>query len=329
VAKKIPLTLACGDYEIIRALKEGQVEPDGIDLTVLTEMDSTTRHWRFIRNRDFDMAETSASSYVVAKDRGEPVTALPVFLHRRFRHGFVFINTQKGIRTPKDLIGRKVGIKSFLVTAGHWMRGILEHEYGVPHKSLQYFAELDEDIEFTPPANLNITRLPHDKSVEKMLAEGELDAVIHSSIIKPLAAGDPRVGRLFPDFKAEEIAFYKKTGIFPIMHVMGIKQEIVERHPWVPINMFHAFQKAKAIAMARMANPRIVPLAWYREAWEEQEEILGPDPWEYGLGERNRHNVETLAGYSHEQGLTKRRLSADDLFVSVFQGRKRGDEFRI
>jgi 4,5-dihydroxyphthalate decarboxylase len=329
VAKNIPLTLACGDYEIVRALKEGQVAPDGIDLTVLTEMDSTTRHWRFIRNRDFDMAETSASSYVVAKDRGEPVTALPVFLHRRFRHGFVFINTQKGIKTPKDLIGRRVGIKSFLVTAGHWMRGILEHEYGVPHKSLQYFAELDEDIDFTPPADLDITRLPHDRSVERMLAEGELDAVIHSSIIKPLAAGDPRVGRLFPDFKAEEIAFYKKTGIFPIMHVMGIKQEIVDKHPWVPINVFHAFQKAKSIAMARMANPRIVPLAWYREAWEEQEEILGPDPWEYGLGERNRHNIETLAGYSHEQGLTRRRLGADDLFVSIFQGRKRGDEFRI
>jgi 4,5-dihydroxyphthalate decarboxylase len=329
VAKKIPLTLACGDYEIIRALKEGQVEPDGIDLTVLTEMDSTTRHWRFIRNRDFDMAETSASSYVVAKDRGEPVTALPVFLHRRFRHGFVFINTTKGIKSPKDLIGRKVGIKSFLVTAGHWMRGILEHEYGVPHKSLQYFAELDEDIDFTPPADLNITRLPHDRSVEKMLAEGELDAVIHSSIIKPLAARDPRVGRLFPDFKAEEVAFYRKTGIFPIMHVMGLKQEIVDKHPWVPINMFQAFQKAKAIAMARMANPRIVPLAWYREAWEEQEEVLGPDPWEYGLGERNRNNIETLAGYSHEQGLTQRRMSADDLFVSIFQGRKRGDEFRI
>ncbi|HEY2137621.1 MAG TPA: ABC transporter substrate-binding protein, partial [Xanthobacteraceae bacterium] len=245
MAKKIPLTLACGDYEIIRALKEGEVEPDGIDLTVLTEMDSTTRHWRFIRNRDFDMAETSASSYVVAKDQGQAVTALPVFLHRRFRHGFVFINTTKGIRKPTDLIGRKVGIKSFLVTAGHWMRGILEHEHGVPHKSVEYFAELDEDIEFTPHPDLKITRLPHDKSVETMLAEGELDAVIHSSIIKPFAAGDPRVGRLFPDYKAEEIAYYKKTGIFPIMHVLGVKQEIVDKHPWVPINMFQAFQRAK------------------------------------------------------------------------------------
>jgi 4,5-dihydroxyphthalate decarboxylase len=329
VSKKIQLTLACGDYEIVRALKEGEVTPDGIDLTVLTEMDSTTRHWRFIRNFDFDMAETSASSYVVAKDQDVPVTALPVFLHRRFRHGFVFINTTKGITNPTDLIGKKIGIKSYLVTAGHWMRGILEHEYGVPHKSLQFFAELDEDIEFTPPADLNITRLPHDKSVEKMLAEGELDAVIHSSIIKPMEAKDPRVARLFPDFKAEEVKYFKKTGIFPIMHVLGIKQEIVDKYPWVPINMFQAFQKAKALAMKRMVNPRIVPLAWYREAWEEQEQVLGPDPWEYGLTDRNRHTIETLAGYSHEQGLTRRHLGADELFTSVFQGRKRGDEFRI
>ena len=329
MTKRIPLTLACGDYEIVRALKEGTVRPDGIELTILTEMDSTTRHWRFLRNRDFDIAETSASSYIVARDQGLPITALPVFLHRRFRHGFIFINTTKGIAKPTDLIGRKVGIKSFLVTAGHWMRGILEHEYGVPHKSIEWFAEIDEDVDFQPPADLKLRRLPHDRSVETMLAEGELDAVIHSDIIKPFAAKHPHVARLFPNYKDEEITYYKKTGIFPIMHVMGIKQEIVERHPWVPINMFQAFNQAKAIAMKRMANPRIVPLAWYQEAREEQEAILGPDPWEYGLSDKNRHTLETLAGYSHEQGLTKRRMPLDELFVSVSQGRKRGDEFRI
>src|SRR6185503_16947481 len=161
-----------------------------------------------------------------------------------FRHGFVFINTSKGIRQPKDLIGKKIGLKQFQATAILWMRGLLDQEYGVPFKSIEWFTELDESVDFTPPPDLKLTRLPHDKSVETMLAEGELDAVIHSSLIKPLLAGDPRVARLFPDFKTEEIAFYKKTGIFPIMHVMGIKQEIVEKHPWVPINMFHAFQKA-------------------------------------------------------------------------------------
>lgn len=329
MAKKIPLTLACGDYEIVRALKEGTVAPDGIDLTVLTAMDSTTRHWRFLRNRDFDMAEVSASSYIVARGQGYPFNALPVFLHRRFRHGFIFINAEKGITKPTDLIGRRIGVKSFLVTAVHWLRGILQHEYGVPVQSIQWVAELDEDIDFTPPKGLEITRLPHDKSVETMLAEGELDAVLHSSLIKPMLKGDPRVKRLFPDYKAEEIAFFRKTGIFPIMHVMGIKAEIVERHPWVPINMFHAFNAAKDIAMRRMENPRIVPLAWYREAWEEQEGILGPDPWEYGLTPRNVNTLETLAGYSFEQGLTRERMRLDQLFLDMFQGRKRGDEFRI
>jgi 4,5-dihydroxyphthalate decarboxylase len=329
VPKRIPITLACGDYEIVRALKEGAVEPDGIELTILTDMDSTTRHWRFLRNRDFDMAETSCSSYIVARDQGAPFTALPVFLHRRFRHGFVFINTTKGIGKPADLIGRKVGIKSFQVTAGHWMRGILEHEYGVPHKSIEWFAELDEDIDFTPPADLKLTRLPHDKSVEAMLAEGELDALIHSDIIKPILDKDPRVGRLWPDYKSEEIRYYEKTGIFPIMHVMGIRQEIIDRYPWVSINMFQAFEKSKAVAMRRLNNPRIVPLAWYSEAWEEQQRLLGPDPWEYGLTDKNRHTLATIAGYSYEQGLTRRRWMPDQLFVSVFQGRKRGDEYRI
>jgi 4,5-dihydroxyphthalate decarboxylase len=328
MAKKIPLTLACGDYEIVRALKEGTVSPDGIELTILTDMDSSTRHWRFLRNRDFDVAETSASSYIVAKDQGFPITAIPVFLHRRFRHGFVFINTGKGIRKPSDLIGKKIGIKSFLVTACHWMRGILEHEYGVPHKSIQWFAELDEDIDFKPPPDLKITRLPHDKSVETMLEEGELDALIHSDIIKPILANDPRVARLFPDFKAEEISYFKKTGIFPIMHVLGIKQEIIERHPWVPINLYKAFDKSKDVAMKRMFNPRIVPLAWYREAWEEQDAIMGPDPWEYGLTPRNRKTLETLVGYSFEQGLIKRNPPIEELFVDLSEGRKRGD-FRI
>lgn len=329
MATRIPLTLACGDYEIVRALKEGEVVPDGIDLTLLTDMDSTTRHWRFLRNREFDMAEVSSSSYIVARDQGLPFCAIPVFLHRRFRHGFVFINTAKGIRRPSDLIGRRIGVKSFLVSAVHWMRGILEHDYGVPHKSVEWFAELDEDIDIAPPAGLKLTRLGPDQSIETMLAEGALDAVLHSDIIKPLQARDPRVGRLFPDYKNEEIAYFRRTGIFPIMHVMGLKRALVERHPWIPITMYRAFEQAKALAMARMENPRLVPLAWYREAWEEQAAVLGPDPWEYGLSARNRKTLETLVGYSYEQGLISRPIPLEELFLSVFQGRKRGVEFRI
>ena len=178
-----------------------------------------------------------------------------------------------------------------MTTAVLWMRGLIEREYGVPLKSIEWFAELDNDVDVKFPVDLKLTRLPDNKSVETMLAEGELDAVLHSDLIKPFMANDPRVARLFPDHKAEEIAYFKKTSIFPIMHVLGLRQELVEQHPWVAVNLFKAFNEAKAIAMTRMQNPRIVPLAWYRDAWEEQGKVLGPDPWQYGLTEGNREKI--------------------------------------
>jgi 4,5-dihydroxyphthalate decarboxylase len=328
MARKLELSFACGDYEIMRALKEGSVRPEGIELTVLTDMAAAPRHWRFLRNREFDVAEVSGSGYVAARDQGLAFRAIPVFPHRRFRHGFIFINTSKGICKPTDLIGRKVGTKDYLFTAGLWMRGILEHDYGVPHKSIEWLSELDEDVDFAPPPGLKFSQLPKEKSLEDMLVAGEIDALLSPDLIRPLTAGDARVGRLFANYKQEEIAFYRKTGIFPIMHVVGIKAEIVEQHPWVPINLYKAFERSKALAMERMENPRIVPLAWYRETWEEQERILGKDPWEYGLTERNARSFERLVTYSHEQGLSKRRLPLDELFLNVSEGLKR-DEFRF
>jgi 4,5-dihydroxyphthalate decarboxylase len=325
----ISLTFACGDYESVRPLIDGKVRVDGVDLTILTKMDSATRHWRFLRNGEFDLAEVSGSSFLAAHDNGWPFRAIPVFLHRRFRHGFMFINTAKGIAKPADLVGRKVGVKTLMTTAVLWMRGLLEHEYGVPLKSIEWFSELDDDVDVKLPADLKLTRLPSSKSVETMLAEGELDAVLHPDLIKPFLAKDARVARLFPDPKREEMAYYQKTGIFPIMHVVGLRQAVAEQYPWLAVNLFKAFTEAKAIAMERMANPRIVPLAWYRAAWEEQEKILGPDPWEYGLTDRNRKNLETLIGYSHEQGLIKTKPALEQLFLNVSQGRKRGGEFRI
>jgi 4,5-dihydroxyphthalate decarboxylase len=324
----IKITLACGDYEIVRPIKEGIVKPDGIELTILTKMDSSTRHWRFLRNGEFDVAELSSSSYLIAKDQGMPIESLPVFLHRRFRHGFVFINTNKGIKSPKDLIGKKIGVKSYQVSAILWLRGILEHEYGVPHTSCEWFSEIDEDVEFTPPPGLKLTRLPDDKSVEKMLVSGELDAVLHPDLIDPILNKDPNVGRLFPDYKNDEIAYYKKTQIFPIMHVMGLRKSLIDRHPWVPVELYKAFEASKSIAMKRMENPRLVPLAWYREAWEEQEDVLGTDPWEYGMTPKNRHNLETLIGYSYEQGMMKNKMTPEEMFLPVDQGHKRGG-FRV
>ena len=317
MSKKLHLTLACGDYEIIRALKEGTIKPDGIELTVLTDTTSAVRHWKMIRNHEFDVAELSMSNYLMAKFTDLPFVAIPVFLHRRFRHGFTFLNAAKGIKKPTDLIGKKVGLRNFQATANLWIRGILEHEYKVPHRKLLWYTQDEEEIEFTPPQELALQRVPKGKSVETMLVDGELDAVIHTELIQPVLDKDKRVVRLFENYKELEVEYYERTGIFPIMHTTAIKQEVVDKHPWVPINLMQAFEKAKQVAYTRMENPRIVPLAWFRHTLEEQEEILGRDPWVYGLGEQNRKTLETLMQYSHEQGLIGRKMPLEELFVKT------------
>ena len=317
MSRKLHLTLATGDYESIRALKEGTVRPDGIELTVLTDMTSDTRHWRMLRNREFDVAELSMSNYLMAKYTGLPFTAIPVFLHRRFRHGFIFLNSSKGIRKPADLIGRRVGLRNFQATANLWIRGILEHEHGLPHRSVHWFKQDEEEVDWTPPADLDIQRIAPGKSVEKMLVEGELDALIHPEIIQPILDKNQRVSRLFPHYRELEIDYYKRTGIFPIMHTTAIKQEITEKYPWVAINLMQAFEESKKAAYKRMENQRIVPLAWFRSFLEEQEELLGRDPWIYGLGEINRNSLETLMQYSREQGLLGRRMSLEELFINT------------
>ena len=313
----LQLTLACGDYEIVRALKEGQVTADGIDLTVLTDMDSATRHWRMLRDRAFDIAELSLSSYLMAKNQDHPLTAIPVFLHRRFRHGFIFVNASANIRQPKDLIGRRVGIKTFQATAILWMRGLLEHEYGVLHTEIRWLAEREEDVEFTPADGLTIGRTPPGRTVETMLTEGEIEAVMHPELIDPIRLADPRVRRLFEDYQAVEREYFKRTGIFPIMHVTAIRREIVDANPWVPTALMRALEQAKRLAYERLENPRIVPLAWHRSYWEDERALMGPDPWAYGLDAGNRTNLETAIGYSVECGLISRRPTVDELFVDV------------
>lgn len=326
MSKKLELTLACGDYEIVRALKDGTVEPDGIELNVLTDMDSSSRHWRMLRNREFDVCELSGSSYLMAKDRGQPFSAIPVFLHRRFRHGFVFVNTSKGIRSPKDLNGRRIGLKTYQATAILYLRGLLAGEYGVDLTSIDWVTELEEEIPFDAPPGIRISRAPEGSDISEMLAEGEVDAVIHPDIIGPVLRRDPRVGRLFEDYRTEEEAYFRRTGIFPIMHATAIKSEILEEHPWVATNLAQAFEKAKFAGYRRLSNPRIVPLAWFLDEWDAQRALMGPDPWENGLTPANRKNLETLIGYSRDGGLISKLSTVDDFYIDVMlKTRGRGE----
>lgn len=328
MGNELELTLACGDYEILRGLLDGSVKVDGARLKCVTNMDSNSRHTRFLKGGEFDVAELSASSYFMSRDRGLAIDGIPVFPHRRFRHGFVFVNTSKGIKTPKDLIGKRVGVKAYQATAMLWMRGILESEYGVPHREIDWYSDLDEDIPLGTIPGLKLTRLPAGESVERMLVEGRLDALLHTDLFDAFEKKNPAVARLFPDHRAEEIAYYKRTGIYPIMHVVAIRRALVEEHPWLARNLYRAFNEAKARGLSRMLNPRIVPLAWYREAWEEQQELLGEDPWEYGLTAQNTKTLGAMIGYSQKQGLISRAVGLDELFLDIGEGSKRGT-FRV
>ena len=323
---KLKLTVAVGDYEIVRALSDGTVLADGIELVMLTGMGSRERHWRMARKTEFDVCEINIGGYYMARDRGEPLAAIPVFLHRRFRHGFVFVNAKSGVREPKDLIGKRIGGTNFQPASNIWMRGILEEYYGVPHRRCTWVVERSEDFEFTPPKDLRIEMIAPGKKLDLMLAEGEIPAMLSPELPRLFRAGDKRIVRLFPDYKELELAYFRRTGIFPIMHVTTIKQEIVDKFPWVPSNLTKAFEAAKAIAYRRIANPRVVPLAWVRTALEEQEEMLGRDPWAYGLTPANRNNLETVLRYTFEQGMISKMAPLDALFADADLGDAGGSD---
>ena len=323
---KLRLSVACGDYDSVKALKEGSVEAGGLELIFLTDMGPRERHWRLARKMQFDVCEENVGAYFMARERGDPVTGIPVFLHRRFRHGFVFINTDAGIKSPKDLIGKRVGGTNFQPAGNIWMRGILEEHYGVPHREITWIVDRSEDVPFTPPPGLRIEMKTSAKSLSDMLADGELPAMISPTIPRPFAAGDKRIARLFPNYKEIEIDYFRATGIFPIMHVTTIKQEIVDKYPWVATNLVKAFEAAKLAAYRRVANPRMVPLAWVRTAVEEQQDILGHDPWAYGLTPANRRNLETIQRYTHQQGMIGKLRPLEELFEDIDLGDSVGSE---
>jgi 4,5-dihydroxyphthalate decarboxylase len=312
MSERLRLTVACGDYEIVRAIKEGAVKADGLDLVLLTGMGPRERHWRMARHAEFDVCEANVGAYFMERDHGAELTALPVFMH-----GFLFVNPKAGIREPKDLIGKKIGGTNFQPASNIWMRGILEEEYGLPHRQVTWVVERSEDVAFEAPKDLRIEMIAPGKKLDVMLAEGEIPAMLSPEIPRLFLQGDKRIVRMFPNYKDIELAYFRRTGIFPIMHVTTIKQEIVDKYPWVATNLTKAFEEAKNLAYRRMANPRVVPLAWIRTAWEEQEEVLGPDPWAYGLGPANRKNLEAILRYTRQQGLIKTPMTIDELFLDT------------
>jgi 4,5-dihydroxyphthalate decarboxylase len=315
MAGQLKLSMMVGDYEIVRALKDGTVKPKGIELVVAEYPGTRAIHDQVAAGEGCDINEFNGGAYVVQKHAGrEDITALPVFLHRRFRHGFIYISKSSGIARPADLTGRRVGCRTLGAAANYWMRGHLEEDYGVPHRSITWAIESEDDASRQAPADLKIERLPRGKNVEDMLLEGEIDAMIAPNVTRAIGEGDPRVARLFPNYREIETDYYRRIGLFPIMHVTTIPAKVVAKYPWAVESLVLAFEEAKQLAYQRLANPRNVPLAWYGSRWEEERALLGPDPWEYGLSELNRRNYATLAGWVHAQVLSGARPQLEDLF---------------
>lgn len=310
------LSLACDDYDLVRPLLDGRVNAEGVKLVAQATASIAERQVRMIRDAAFDVCELSVTTYVLARERGLPLTALPVFLLRRFRHGDIYINTSFGIETPQDLIGTRIGGISYQVASNVWARGNLAEHYGVPHGSITWVTEREEEVAFDPPAGLRIERLETGLTLENALLSGSVHALMSPVVPSSIAAGDSRISRLFPDYRDVEAAYFSRSGLFPIMHVLAMKREVVERSPAIAAGVYKAFEDAKALAYARVRNGRSVPLAWIGSVLEEERRALGTDPWAYGLGSGNRKNLETVLRYMREQGMIRRAVSVEELFVS-------------
>ncbi len=319
---KIHLTLACWDYDRTRPLQDGRVQVEGVDLTYLPLRVEET-FWRMLRYQDFDAAELSMNSYLMARDKGSPrLIALPIFPSRAFRHSCVYINTESGIREPKDLAGKRVGIPEYQITMAVWVRGILQHEYGVKPEQMKWFTggeehsgredKLDSDL----PRNINIRAIARDQTLSSMLEQGEIDAVISAHMPSPFVRRSPKVRRLIPDFREVEMDYFRRTKIFPVMHTVALREEFYERYPWVAQSLCKAFAEAKRICQESMYEFSALKymLAWSIAEMEEERDLFGDNPWPYGL-EANRHVLETLVQYSHEQGLIKKRMNIEGLFA--------------
>lgn len=317
----VPVTLACWDYDRTVPLRTGEIRPAGVDLTYLNLPVEET-FFRMSRFREFDAAEMSLSSYVISLCRDGPFTAIPVFPSRSFRHNGIYVHAGSGISQPADLAGRLVGVPEYQLTAAVWIRGILAEHYGLPVASVRYRTGglhqpgRREKLAFDPPPGVDIQPVPAGATLAGMLARGELDALYSPRTPRLFAAGDPRIRRLFPDPRAEEERYYEATRIFPIMHVVVLRRELYQRHPWLARSLQDAFEAARAAAAARLAETAASAsmLPWLYAEAERTTELLGSDFWSYGLGP-NEVTLAAFLRYAREQQLATRQFSPADLFA--------------
>jgi 4,5-dihydroxyphthalate decarboxylase len=323
---RVPITLACWDYDRTRALADGTVRPDGVDLTYLNLPVEET-FFRMLRHREFEAAEMSLSSYVVHVGAGhgdvaDRLVAIPVFPSRAFRHHGIYVRADSPVTDPADLAGGTVGVPEYQLTAVVWIRGILADRHKLPITAVRYRTggmhepgRIEKQRLDLPPG-IDVAPISPDRTLIDMLLGGEIDALYAPRTPKSMVAGGRQLRYLFTDPRAEEERYAAETGIFPIMHVVVLRGDVYRARAWIARSLYTAFEQAKSLTEARMAdavaNPYMVP--WLADELERTRSLLGRDFWPYGL-HPNRATLEVFLRYAHEQGLTPRRLEADELFA--------------
>ena len=316
------LTLACWDYDRTRALMDGSVAPDGIDLIYLNQPVEET-FFRMMRYREFDCSEMSLSSYAASLGSDNPpFIAIPVFPSRFFRHSCIFVSAKSGIAKPEELKGKRIGVPEYQMTAPVWIRGILSDDYGVKVTDVEHFSGGEEEpgrvekLKLDLPSTIKLRAIPADKTLSRMLADGDLDGLVTARAPSTFQKESDKVRRLFRNYVEVEKDYYRRTRIFPIMHTIVIRRDVYAKNPWVAQSLYKAFTEAKAKAYRlydqTAALPAMVP--WLIAHLEETRREMGEDWWPYGL-EPNRHVLETFLRYHHEQGLSKRRFAPEELFA--------------
>jgi 4,5-dihydroxyphthalate decarboxylase len=328
----LQLTFGCGPSDKVAAIFDGRVRIEGCELSCFPMGPEEAFH-RAFANQDFDITELSASSLILATARGQRTYyALPVFLSRMFRHSAFYIRTDRGIRTPEDLRGKLIGVPEYQMTAALWARGILSDEYGVKASEIRWRnggLNVPGRKERTPinlPLEIELQPIASNATLSLLLATGELDGMVTARVPNCFKEGVPNVNRLFADYRAAEEAYFRKTKMFPIMHLLAVRRSLVERHPWLAASIVKGFYQAKQIALEEMNDQATLStmLPWLNDDLHRAQSVMGSDIWPYGVP-GSRRELDAMVRWSVEQGLSTRQVEIEELFapgtLQGFQGK--------
>lgn len=315
---KLELTLACGDYDRTRLLREEKVLAEGIDLHVLI-LPVEEIFLRAVRYQEFEVTELSMSSFLISWGKLKPgYIGIPAFPSRKFRHGDIYVRNDSALKKPADLKGGKIGLPEYQMTAAVWMRGIFQEDYGISAEEIEWFTAHEERFPIEIPSSIKVRVIPKGENLFNLLKKGELDALFTARIPTPFLQGEKWIRRLWANYKELEMDYYRRTKIFPIMHTVVLRRDIYEKYPWVAQSLYRAFCQAKdkVIEQAISLGAPPVTLPWFFYEIEQTISFMGQDFWPYGIS-ANRATLEKLIQYMIQQGLIRAESAPliEELFV--------------